>query len=173
MKRGLSPKFAFQPTVHALREFPHQATIPIIAVVMLAAFPQLSTAEVPATNEITQEEAKALVTTVEGVAREFNSKYPHGLALDPPAATDKCPYFLLRAWIDVPGTASTLIGWYRVNKRNADVWEDPPYDAEPVNEPSLAAAQARLRRAHHMSDELVKQARHLPSWGADCVKSAH
>lgn len=149
------------------------ATISTVALAMLATFSGLSAAEAPAITEITLEEAKALVATVKGVAHEFQSRHSHGLALDPPVATDRCPYFLFRAWIDVPDTASTLIGWYRVNKRNADVWQDPPFDEEPVSEPSLAAAQARLRQKHHISDVVVKQARDLPSWEADCVEPNH
>jgi hypothetical protein len=154
--------------MHPHRFAQSKATISTVAVAMLAALSQLLAAEAPETTEITLEEAKTLVRTVKAVAHEFQSRHQHGLALDPPATTDKCPYFMLKAWIDVPDTASTLIGWYRVNKRNADVWEDPPYKL--VNDPPLAAAQARLRQKHHISDTVAKQARDLPSWEADCLK---
>ena len=134
---------------------PHSVKSPKATIAVFTVFAALTTtsaAENLASSEITLEEAKTL---------------------DPPVATDRCPYVLLRAWIDVPDTASTLVGWYRANKRNADVWEDPPYDRQPIDEPALAAAQARLRRKHHMSDDLVKRSRDLPSWEPDCVKPTH
>ena len=133
-----------------------KATIAVVTVSVLAAIGGPSASENPTSTEITLGEAKALVATVKSVANEFHSQRDHGLSLDPPAATASCPYFLFRAWVDYPGSASNLLGWYRVDKRNADVWEDPPYDERPIDEPPLAAEQARLRQKHHIGDALVK-----------------
>lgn len=143
----------------------------LIVVAVCAALTPGESKATPAATEITSEEAETLVRSVKVVAHEFRTKYNHGLAPDPPVATNQCPYYLFRAWVDWPDSASTLVGWYRVNKRNADVWADPPFDEQPVVEPALAEAQARLRLKHHISEDMVRRLRSLPSWGDDCIKA--
>jgi hypothetical protein len=149
-----------------------KATTAVVTVSVLAAIGRLLASENLTSTEITLGEAKALVATVKSVAHEFHSKREHGLSLDPPVS-ERCPYFLFRAWVEYPGSASNLLGWYRVNKRNADVWEDPPYDEQPIDEPALAGEQAWLRQKHHIGEALVKQSRKLESWGPDCIKPSH
>ena len=121
----------------------------------------------PASTLVTLEEAKQLVRAIPNVAAEMHGS--SGLALDPPPASAECGFFMFRAWHDTgPEHASTLVGWYTVNKRTADVW-DGNGESKLIDEPHVAKLQTTIRARHKIDDAVIAKYRHLSWWLPPCT----